>query len=431
MDEHIRQRFCAYKKGIERKGNRYVCNRCKNTDLTLFATFPCARCQRECVYCRNCLMMGRISECTTLVTWCGPNVSFSYPNALHWNGELSPAQREASEKITETIRKGGDLLVWAVCGAGKTEMLFEGIELALQMGKRVAIATPRTDVVLELTPRMKRAFPEVPFASLYGGSEDRHRFAPLVIATTHQLLRFERAFDVMIIDEVDAFPYSADDTLQRAAKKAMKEEGTLIFLTATPDEKWQRACLHGKRNCVILPARYHRHPLPIPTFRWCGNWKGQLQKGRIPRLIFLWFQKRMEMGKQALIFFPEIEWMERALPLFQNHAPAMEAVHSEDPKRKEKVQAMRDGKIPILLTTTILERGVTIPNIDVAVVGAENRIFTESALVQIAGRVGRSPKYPDGDITFFHHGKTRAMIRAKQQLLRMNRDARKKGLIDD
>jgi competence protein ComFA len=82
------------------------------------------------------------------------------------------------------------------------------------------------------------------------------------------------------------------------------------------------------------------------------------------------------------------------------------------------------------LTTTILERGVTFPNIDVAVVGAEDDTFTESALVQIAGRVGRSPQFPTGDITFFHYGITRAMIRARNQLLRMNRQARMKGLID-
>ncbi len=76
-------------------------------------------------------------------------------------------------------------------------------------------------------------------------------------------------------------------------------------------------------------------------------------------------------------------------------------MHAEDPKRKEKVLAFRRGQIPILVTTTILERGVTVPNIDVAVLGAEQPIFTESALVQIAGRVGRSAQYPTGDVRFF------------------------------
>src|SRR5690606_7274873 len=172
------------------------------------------------------------------------------------------------------------------------------------------------------------------------------------------------------------------------------------------------------------------HPLPIPTFVWCGNWRKDIEKGKIPKSVLKWFQQRLGSGKQALIFFPHIELMEMALPLFREFDTRIESVHSEDPARKEKVQKMRDKQTPILLTTTILERGVTFPNIDVAVVGAEDEIFTESALVQIAGRVGRSPDFPTGEIVFFHYGKTDAMIRAKNQLLRMNMEAKRRGLVD-
>ena len=375
-------------------------------------------------------MMGRVSQCSALITWTGPAPSFTFSNSLQWQGQLSSSQKEASLKIIDAVRKSRDLLLWAVCGAGKTEMLFEGIEEALRLGKRTAIATPRTDVVLELTPRLQKVFPDVPVASLYGGSPDRHTFAPLVITTTHQLLRFENAFDVMIIDEVDAFPYSADEMLQMAAEKARKKDGPLIFLTATPKEAWQRECDSGKRNCFILPARFHRHPLPIPKFVWCGGWRKEIEKGRLPGSVLKWFQKRLESGKHALIFFPHIELMEQALPLFKAFDARVEAVHSEDPDRKVKVERMRAREILVLLTTTILERGVTFPNIDVAVVGAEDDTFTESALVQIAGRVGRNPKYPDGEITFFIMAALHAMIRARNQLLRMNREARRRGLVD-
>lgn len=123
--------------------------------------------------------------------------------------------------------------------------------------------------------------------------------------------------------------------------------------------------------------------------------------------------------------------MEELLPLLKKLHPKIESVHAEDPQRKEKVQKMRNKEIPILLTTTILERGVTIPDLDVAVLGAEDSIFSESALVQIAGRVGRHPDYPSGDIAFFHHGKTEAMVKARRQILAMNKEAREKGLIDD
>ena len=122
--------------------------------------------------------------------------------------------------------------------------------------------------------------------------------------------------------------------------------------------------------------------------------------------------------------------MEKALPILRQLDSTIESVHAEDPDRKEKVQKMRSKEIPLLLTTTILERGVTFPNIDVAVVGAEDAIFTESALVQIAGRAGRSKDHPDGVVTYFHYGKTEEMLKARKQIVSMNREGIKRGLLD-
>nr|WP_280518564.1 DEAD/DEAH box helicase [Lederbergia wuyishanensis] len=400
--------------------------------------------------------MGRVSSCTPLYSWCGPLVghkskasiyiphnkfkrkyspSSKIPNIfrhsyLSWNGELSPGQKVASQSAIQAVKTKNDILIWAVCGAGKTEVLFEAIDQALLSGQRVCIATPRTDVVLELAPRFKKVFPQTKVAALYGGSDDRHVYAPLTISTTHQLMRFDSAFDVMIVDEVDAFPYSFDESLQWAVEKSTKLSAARIFLTATPSEKWQLECKYGKRNHVKIPARYHRKPLPVPNFKWCGDWKKRFEKGRIPKNVEAWVKKRIDSDKQALVFLPDIKLMEIALPLFQKLHPEIVSVHAEDPNRKEKVENMRRKEIPILLTTTILERGVTFPNIDVAVVGAEDDIFTEAALVQISGRVGRSSEFPTGNITFFHHGRTKAMIRALIHIDQMNKEALKKEMID-
>ncbi|WP_349654828.1 DEAD/DEAH box helicase [Mesobacillus sp. AQ2] len=349
---------------------------------------------------------------------------------LLWDGVLSEGQDAASNRVSVAVENSAELLVWAVAGAGKTEVLFAGIENALSTGMRVCIATPRTDVVLELAPRLQKVFPEITVAVLYGGNEDRHEYAQLTIATTHQLLRFYKAFDVMIVDEVDAFPYSIDETLQYAVQQSRKPESSLIYLTATPNKQWQKECRTGKRNYVTIPARFHRQPLPVPQFVWSGNWEKQLKKRKLTTSIKKWIEPRLASGKQALIFAPKIAVMDKILNILRAMNPLIESVHAEDPDRKEKVLRFRNKEIPILLTTTILERGVTIPNIDVAVIGAEDRIFTESALVQIAGRAGRSAEYPTGDVTFFHYGKTEAMISARRQIVMMNKEGIKKGLID-
>src|SRR5690606_27188817 len=107
-------------------------------------------------YCRKCFMMGRVSTCTPLVSWTGPIPDMElHESPLRWNGTLSPGQQEASARVVQAIDENNELLVWAVCGAGKTEVLFAGINTALAAGKRLCIATPRTDVVRELAPRLK------------------------------------------------------------------------------------------------------------------------------------------------------------------------------------------------------------------------------------------------------------------------------------
>lgn len=430
IQSHYENGYVTYRKGIDTSNKIPVCVRCSNKDPHWFGQFPCSRCDNLCLYCRKCLMMGRISACTPLVGWNGPAPKHTFTkHNLEWKGQLSDGQQTASSRVTEAIQQNQELLVWAVCGAGKTEVLFTGVEAALAAQKRVCISTPRTDVVLELTPRLKAAFPNIKVAQLYGGSEDRHLYAPLTIATTHQLLRFYHAFDCLILDEVDAFPYTVDESLQYAAIQARKPESAMIYLTATPNEKWQRECRTGKREFVTIPARFHRHPLPVPHFQWCGNWQKQLKKDKLPTNFLKWIRLRVQQQKQALIFFPHIPLMEKALPILRKHTPHLEAVHAEDPDRKEKVQKMRNKELSLLLTTTILERGVTFPNIDVAVMGAEDDIFSESALVQIAGRAGRSKDFPDGNVTFFHYGKTEAMNKARKQIVTMNREGVNRELI--
>ncbi|WP_046174674.1 DEAD/DEAH box helicase [Domibacillus indicus] len=397
------------------------CQRCGNT--TNFSSHPCARCGKICTYCRNCIEMGKISSCTKLYRWNGPEPAHSEKaGRLNWSGTLSAGQHTASENVLRAIQNGSEHTVWAVAGAGKTEVLFKGMAAALSGGKRVCLAAPRADVVRELAPRLSAVFPDTPPPALYGGSPDRHVYSPLIVSTTHQLFRFTEAFDVMIVDEVDAFPYTFDLSLQYAVQKARKKKSALIYLTATPEPSWKEDIKSGKREATLIPARYHRHPLPVPKMSWCGNWK----KTIVPDPVQKWVKEK----QKALLFYPHIETMEKALSRLKEVDERIESVHAGDPLRKEKVEAMRRGSIPVLLTTTILERGVTFPGVDVAVVGAEDRVFTESALVQIAGRAGRSAACPTGDVVLFHYGKTEAMVRAVEQIKQMNRLGRDRGLLD-
>ena len=431
LTEHLHQGYVTAKPGVVLEKGKWVCSRCAATDQRLYAPFPCSRCSKDCIYCRACIMMGRVSECTKLYTWSGPEWMYPIPEqVMTWEGSLSEGQQTASDQVVASIAADAELLVWAVCGAGKTEVLFRGIEIALTAGKRVCIATPRTDVVLELAPRLKAAFLHIEVAALYGGSEDRHKQAPLVVATTHQLFRFEYAFDVIIIDEVDAFPYSTDASLQNAVSKVKKAKSSTIYLTATPSKKMQHDYKIGKISAVKIPARFHRRPIPVPELKWGGNWQKQMQQGKLHPELKRWTLQRLQQNIPILLFFSSIAVMDSCLPLFQQLHPNLQSVHSADPNRKEKVMALRQGDFPGLLTTTILERGVTIHRLEVAVIGAEHEVFSESALVQIAGRVGRSKEHYQGNVTFFHYGKSKDMVDAVSHIKRMNEEAYRRGLLD-
>ncbi len=165
LQAHYENGYLYYRKSIMMENNRPTCARCGNQERYLFATFPCARCREDCTYCRKCIMMGRVSTCTPLVSWSGPVPDYRLLNdsyhphisdptpgienehpmqtdlsplkeemiasaiptpLLKWTGTLSDGQKRASSQVVEAIHHSESLLVWAVCGAGKTEVLLLG-----------------------------------------------------------------------------------------------------------------------------------------------------------------------------------------------------------------------------------------------------------------------------------------------------------------
>lgn len=414
---------------IERK-NKMFCRRC-GEEIKLMKPTYCL-CNKPCGYCHHCIQMGKVKVCSQFYSL--PEVNdFKYisSSVCHWDGTLSEQQAAGAQDMLASVKNGKDRLLWAVTGAGKTEMLFPVINYSLQNSWRICLASPRVDVCLELSPRLKQAFPKIDIAVLHGDNKEGYRYTQLVIATTHQLLRFKKAFDVLIIDEIDAFPFHNSQMLQRAAQKARKKSGSVIYLTATPSKSMRVRVKNKQLPATILPARYHRHALPVPQLRFIKEWRTKLlhtKNNDAVRQMKLWLDK----GQRFLVFVPSIAWMARWTEQMKKWFPDTQftSISAEDSLRQEKVMAFRNGDYQFLIVSTILERGVTFSQIQVMVLGAEDSIFTCSALVQIAGRAGRSLKYPTGEVIFYHYGLTRDIKAAIKQIKKMNQLALKKGLID-
>ncbi|WP_370457931.1 DEAD/DEAH box helicase [Thalassobacillus sp. CUG 92003] len=399
------------------------CMRCGNTKHYLFAEMPCHACQSTCYYCRNCIQMGRVLACQPLYYGASATSYPEHPEPCEWEGSLSRFQLDAATRITAAMASERErLLVWAVCGAGKTEMLFPGLTQALSQGKRICLATPRTDVVRELLPRMKAAFPGVSLEGLYGDSPDKAGDAQLIIATTHQLYRYAYCFDVVVIDEIDAFPFHADPSLNYAAKRAAKATASFIYLTATPRRKQKWAIAFRQLPVVFVARRFHGYPLPVPQLKMIASLRRQLKAGQLPNVIAQHIASQQQRGtRQLLLFVPTIQLAEMLTDLLAAHYSSITSVHSKDPDREHKIQQFRNREKSLLMTTTILERGVTFPSVDVFVLDAGHDVFDEAALVQMAGRAGRSPDDPCGDVIFYHAGKRNAMVDAVAAIKRMNR----------
>jgi len=463
----------AGRRGRPLPRKRALCLRCGADERWMRYT-ACASCGETCPYCERCLTMGRARACTPLIAGAAKpsGVAGTVPERFVCDGgpatgnavvaesdtamagpsggtasatgerdavadalsavpglALNPVQEEAAREALRFVlssrpsQSGGEVrsfLIWAVTGAGKTEMIFPLIAAVRARGGRVAVATPRKDVVLELVPRISAAFPEEKVAGLYGGAGRKWPTGGIIVSTTHQLIRHEAAFDLVVLDEVDAFPFHGDPMLAHAARKALKPGAAFVMLSATPPRDMQRDVRRGRLPCATVPVRHHRHPLPVPACE---------RPAKLAALLI----RTLERGAQAFVFVPRIAMLEPELARLRKALDGVcppgriEATSSRDPMREDKVRRLRAGDIRILLTTTILERGVTIPKADVYVLEADHRLFDAAALVQMAGRAGRSAEDPEGRVAFLAVRLTREQRRAIREIRRMNKLARQKG----
>ena len=401
---------------IEKQNGAYVCFRCGSViDQKLW------RLSEDVLYCRACIQLGRLRSDQKL--YAIAQQDFEGQEVLNWKGTLTSYQQEVSDGLIQAVKENQNALVHAVTGAGKTEMMYQVVADSIKDGKAVCIATPRIDVCIELYRRMKEDF-SCPISLLHGESEPYFR-TPLVIATTHQLLKFYKAFDLLIIDEVDAFPYVDNPVLYKAAQNAIKKEGNTLYLTATSTDELDKKVKKKEVSRYSLPRRFHGNPLVVPEIKWVSKIRQKIEKGKIPHDLLQLIKQQRQTTYPLLLFVSEIELGKLLKDILTNYFPKEKLgfVSSRTEDRLRIVEEFRNRAVSILISTTILERGVTFPLVDVFVIESNHRLFTKSTLVQISGRVGRSKERPTGQLLFLADGITKAMKNAVKEIKEMNQEA--------
>lgn len=378
------------------------CSKCGNEDSRYFAR------RNGEFYCRKCLTYNgkTLSESSYL-----PKTS-----KLTLNYPLSKEQDDISSRVIDNFKSHKNCLIYAVTGAGKTELIYGVIEHCLKQRKRVGFAVPRVDIVRELLARFQKAFNDALIAPVYGNHSEILE-GDIVILTTHQLYRYPNYFDLLILDEIDAFPFKGDEQLEYFFRCSVR--GNYILMSATPDQKDMENIKKDNGEVFSLMKRYHGDPMPVPVF---------VKDSIFPRFqVLRELQEFIQHDLPVLIFVPSIDiclQLASFLNMFLKNGGSVSSKHKE---RKEIIEKFKCGEIKYLVTTTILERGITIKNLQVIIFNADDNIFDSKTIIQIAGRVGRKIGATGGNIIIHGKSKTSAIREAIRTIEQCNND---KNLFD-
>lgn len=286
-----------------------------------------------------------------------------------------------------------DRLICGDVGYGKTEIAIRAAFKAVMDGKQVAVLTPTTilsqqhfntfmqrmldfPVTVEMMSRFRTSKQQKEtIAKLKEGKVD-------IVIGTHRLLSKDVEFKnlgLLIVDEEQRFGVAHKERL-----KEMKNEVDVLTLSATPIPRTLHMSLAGIRDMSVLEeAPIDR--LPIQTFVLEEN--EEIVREAITR--------ELARGGQIYYVHNRINDIEEVTNAVKKLVPDAEIVfaHGQMPEKQlEKIMlSFVQGEIDVLISTTIIETGLDIPNVNTIIIDDAER-FGLSGLYQLRGRVGRSAR---------------------------------------
>lgn len=374
----------------------YRCPICGNTNPIYIGYF------KNTPYCRRCLKFIAKQEVE--------NITFNNETVLNLNYELTQKQVAISNQIINNFKVRKNTLIHAVCGAGKTELTFKLIEYCLKNNLKVGFSIPRKDVVIELYNRLKDVFINSKVICLHGGNTNDLE-GELTVLTTHQLYRYKKYFDLLILDEIDAFPFKNNQVLHSFLNRSLK--GNLLLMTATISDYEKEKFRNNKFEIIELYQRFHGYKMPVP--------KIVLKTGIFKLLYLLKKVKEFVDNKKPLLIF--VGYIKDSINLFtfiNIFVKGGAYLNSKVEKRENIINEFKRGELKYIVTTSVLERGVTLSNLQVIVYDSYKNVFDSQTLIQISGRVGRKKEFPNGEIIFLSYKKTKDMENAIKTIIEEN-----------
>jgi len=287
-------------------------------------------------------------------------------------------------------------------GSGKTIVALFAALLAVENGFQAALMAP-TELLAEQHARTfeQLLHPLGLMPQLVTGSMSaRERkvaatrlesVEPLVVVGTHALVQQGTSFGrlgLAIVDEQHRF--GVEHRKQLGAKG---EAPDILLMSATPIPRSLALTLYGDLDLSVLDERPPGRQPVVTALR--------PESGRARVLSFV--NRQLDEGRQAYIVYPVIEESEKtdlkaATTMFEAltaeegalHGRSVALLHGRIPadERDDIMRRFRDGKVQVLVATTVIEVGIDVANATVMVIEHPER-FGLSQLHQLRGRVGR------------------------------------------
>ena len=199
--------------------------------------------------------------------------------------------------------------------------------------------------------------------------------------------------------------------LIRMFEKSLK--GNYIMMSATPLKWMEDKIKKDKGVSLSLYKRFHGHKIVEPKLKIVPFFQ-EID-------IYFLLKKFKEENKPCLIFVPTKYDAESLFLKMKIVFSNIEYVHSSRKNREEIISKFKKNEFLFLITTSILERGITIKNLQVIVYKAEHKIYNAETLIQISGRVGRKVDAYDGDVIFLAKKPTEFIVEAIEKIKEANK----------
>ncbi len=311
--------------------------------------------------------------------------------------KLTSAQQRVLQEILDNMRSEHPMsrLLQGDVGSGKTIIATLAALAAVQSSYQVAIMAPTEILAQQHYAKIAKTLKglRIRIKLLTGTTQKKKKVEEIngwdLIIGTHALIEEGvefRNLGLIVIDEQHRF-----GVLQRAKLKQKGVSPDILFMTATPIPRSLAFTLYGDLDRSVIDEMPPGRP-PIKT--------SYVTKSKRSK-AYEFMRKQIEEGKQIFIICPLVEEsekldlkaaMEEAKRLQDDIFPEFEVglMHGRlKGDEKEKImRQFKSGKMHILVSTTVIEVGIDIPNATVMIIEHAER-FGLSQLHQLRGRIGR------------------------------------------